>query len=205
MLYLIAGCPLKSYEFPKDAQLVGVDHGAMELARRNIKMVAAIGDFDSSRDYDFDKIDQNAAKIVQLSSNKELSDLEAAILHFPNETDFIIYGALCNRRIDHLINQFHIMLKYEDKNLIFIDENNEIRLLRKGKYVFNLGEEFKYYSLFTFNKANVSMNQGFKYPVNKLVVQNTSTNYLSNEVIENGAELEVHDGSVFLIKATKDQ
>ena len=97
------------------------------------------------------------------------------------------------------------MLKYEDKNLIFIDENNEIRLLRKGKYVFNLGEEFKYYSLFTFNKANVSMNQGFKYPVNKLVVQNTSTNYLSNEVIENGAELEVHDGSVFLIKATKDQ
>jgi thiamine pyrophosphokinase len=49
------------------------------------------------------------------------------------------------------------------------------------------------------------MNQGFKYPVAKLVVQNTSTNYLSNEVIENGAELEVHDGSVFLIKATKDQ
>jgi thiamine pyrophosphokinase len=97
------------------------------------------------------------------------------------------------------------MLKYEDKNLVFIDETNEIRLLRKGKYVFNLNEGFKYYSLFSFNKANVSMNDGFKYPVAKLAIQNTNTNYLSNEVIENGAELEVHDGSVFLIKALKDQ
>jgi thiamine pyrophosphokinase len=205
MLYLVAGCPLKNYDFPSDALLVGVDHGAMELANRNIKMVAAIGDFDSSKDYDFDKIDANADKIIQLSSSKDLSDLEAAIAHFPNENDFIVYGGLCNRRIDHLLNQFHILLKFADKNIKFVDENNEITLLRKGKYTFNLGEGFKYYSFFSFNKAIISLNQSFRYPVSKQIIQNTSTNYISNEVIENEAELEIHEGSVFLIKATKEQ
>jgi thiamine pyrophosphokinase len=205
MLYLIAGCPLSNYNFPQDALLVGVDHGAMELAKRNIKMVAAIGDFDSNKDYDFDKIDANADKIIQLSANKDLTDLEAAIAHFPNETDFVVYGGLCNRRVDHLLNQFHIMLKFENKNIKFIDDNNEVLLLKKGKHTFNLGEGFKYYSFFSFTKSSLSLSSGFKYPVTKQIINNVSSNFISNEVISDGAEVEVIEGSVFLIKATKEQ
>lgn len=203
MIILVASCPLKNYQFPKDVPLVGVDLGAMELAKRGLKMVAAIGDFDSSDVYDFDLMDKHAQKIVQLSQTKDLTDLEAAISHFPEETEFLIYGALCGKRIDHLINQFNLMLKFAEKSLIFVDENNEITLLKKGKYTFNKNLNYKYYSFFTFSKAVITLNEGFKYPVNKQTLLPTNTNYVSNELNKDEAELEIHEGSVFIIKSDK--
>lgn len=203
MLILVASCPIKSYQFPKDIPLVGVDLGAMELAKRGLKMVAAIGDFDSSNKYDFDLMDKHAEKIVQLSQTKDLTDLEAAIVHFPNETEFVIYGALCGNRIDHLLNQFNIMQKYQDKSITFKDENNEITLLKKGKYIFNKAEKFKFYSFFVYNKAVINLNDGFKFPVNKQQILNNNTNFISNELNKDEAELEIIEGSVFVIKSDK--
>ncbi len=203
MLILVAGCVLPKYEFEKDALLVGVDLGAMELAKRGIKMEAAIGDFDSAANYDFDLIDKNAKKIVQLSQTKDMTDLEAAIAHFPNETDFLIYGALCGNRIDHLVNQINIILKFADKNITFVDENNQITLLRKGKHSFSKAENFKFYSFFSYSKAILTLNDGFKFPVQKSSLTAINTNFISNELAKDEAEAEIFEGNVILIKSDK--
>jgi thiamine pyrophosphokinase len=205
MIILIAGCPLKDYTFPTDSMLVGVDLGAMELAKRGIKMTAAIGDFDGQAVYDFDLIDKNASKIVQLSQTKDQTDLEAAITHFPTEQDFLVYGALCGKRLDHLLNQFHIMLKFVDKNITFVDENNEITLLKKGIHIFKQEAGFKYYSFFTFAKATITLNDGFKYPVAKSNLLATNTNFISNELVKDEATLEITEGLVFMIKAEQSK
>lgn len=160
---------------------IGVDRGAYFLSTKKIKMILAIGDFDSVNDEEFKQI--NNTKIHKLNPNKDMSDLECAIIEAKklNYKHMYIYGAL-GQRLDHTLLNINLLKKYS--NLTFIDEYNEVTLLGSGTHTIYKDENYKYYSFFSLSDDTFVTLENFKYPVNNYNLLLNDTRCISNEIVD---------------------
>ena len=66
-------------EYLKDAQIIGVDRGALNAINNGIRLDISIGDFDSVSENEFNLIKTNSNKIIKLNKIKDETDTNEAI------------------------------------------------------------------------------------------------------------------------------
>ncbi len=191
-----------AHDIPKeDCDYIGADKGALILSDQNIRMVTAIGDFDSIEKSEMKRIEDSSDKIIQLNPIKDDSDSEAALNYaLENGYDEIhMYGAF-GGRVDH--SYYNIRLAFQHPNVLTLyDDMNKVYALKEGIYHIKK-EDYPYISFFTDSKATITL-QGFEYSLDHCEMDQTTLYTLSNSILEEEGTLIIEYGSLLVLQ-TKD-
>ena len=167
----------KAYE---DFHFVGVDGGALRLLDQRLPMEVAIGDFDSVTKEQCNLIHEAAGAVVQLPSEKDDTDFEAALLwvkeHY-KETPIHVLGSF-GGRVDHEISTLWTMMRPDLAPLIpyvvFEDATNVVNFIQPGTYTIKKMDFTKYLSFISMTPVeNVTLvdvkytldSKSYAYPV----------------------------------------
>lgn len=184
---------------PTAENYIGVDKGALTLARNGKRMLLAIGDFDSVEESDLEYIKEYSDTLIQLNPIKDDTDSEAAIMYaIENGYQKIhLYGGL-GGRLDHAMINLRLVSRFPETVYLY-DQNNFIYSLAKGVHSIDK-RDYTYISFFTEDEATISL-EGFKYPLDKQQLTNKDTYTTSNEILEDKGIITVHAGKVTVIQS----
>lgn len=195
----------KFYLNNKFDNVIASDRGLEALDKYNITPNYIIGDFDSINKKTLDKyINKKDIIIKKLNQEKDYTDTHMAIkLAIELEsTDITILGGI-GTRIDHTIANIHVLKKalYNNIECKIIDNRNEIQLINK-KTILKLNNNYKYVSLIPLTtKVRGITLKGFKYLLENATLQIGHSIGVSNEQIEELAEIDLKEGILILIKS----
>ena len=184
---------------PTAKNYIGVDKGALTLARNGKRMLLAIGDFDSVEESDLAYIKEYSDTLIQLNPIKDDTDSEAAVMYaIENGYQKIhLYGGL-GGRLDHAMINLRLVSRFPETVYLY-DQNNLIYSLAEGDHSIDK-HDYTYISFFTEDEATISL-EGFKYPLDKQQLTNKDTYTTSNEILEDKGIITVHAGKVTVIQS----
>lgn len=185
--------------------IIASDRGLEELDKNNITPNYIVGDFDSIDKEILNKyIENKDINIMQLNPEKDYTDTHMALKLAIElkSTDITIIGAI-GTRLDHTIANIHILKEALNNNIQckIIDNRNEIQLINK-KTILELDNNYKYISLIPLtSKVNGVNLKGFKYKLEDATLEIGHSIGISNEQIEDNAEINLKEGILVLIKS----
>ena len=184
---------------PTAENYIGVDKGALTLARNGKRMLLAIGDFDSVEESDLSSIKDYSDTFIQLNPIKDDTDSEAAVMYAIQKgyQKIHLYGGL-GGRLDHAMINLRLVSRFPE-TVYLHDQNNFIYSLAEGVHSIDK-RDYTYISFFTEDKATISL-EGFKYPLDKQQLTNKDTYTTSNEILEDRGIVTVHAGKVTVIQS----
>lgn len=179
--------------------------GGYDYARKfGIKPHVLIGDLDSIslKSEEYIRSNRTDIKLVKHPVEKDESDLELSIEYAISENinDIIIFGAV-GSRLDHSLSNILLLVKYsnEGNNIKIIDDKNTIVFIRPRMEL--LKSDYKY-SLIPISMTGIVVSlKGFKYELDNHLIPFGTTLGISNFVIKEKAEIELHSGIGLLIKS----
>jgi thiamine pyrophosphokinase len=190
---------LRDGEYPLiETDVIGVDAGAAYALRKQLKMICALGDFDSIDPKTLSLL-QEKTSIISFPTHKDQPDSQLAIekaLEMGYE-DIVIYGALGGRYDHHHAN---LILAYHHPEVTLIDEIHWVKGYGPGVYAIKK-ENHEKLSVFTLVFAVISL-MGVEYPLDHFEIDLQTILGLSNTWTQEEAILSVHTGQV-LIYCTK--
>lgn len=178
--------------------VLGVDRGALYCAQNNIKMIAAMGDFDSVTSEEKELIENNCSNIIKFNPIKDDTDSEAAI-HFAENNGYenaLMYGALGGRQDHNFLNIK--LLSLSKIPLTLIDDKHKMYVLKEGEHLINK-DNYKYISLFPYVDTALTL-VGCFYPLTNTTVKTTDLYTISNEILEDSCKLIIHNGELLIIQ-----
>ncbi len=184
---------------PSAENYIGVDKGALTLARNGKRMLLAIGDFDSVEESDLAYIKEYSDTLLQLNPIKDDTDSEAAVMYAIEKgyQKIHLYGGL-GGRLDHAMINLRLVSRFPE-TVYLHDQNNFIYSLAEGVHSIDK-HEYTYISFFTEDEAIISL-EGLKYPLDKQQLTNKDTYTTSNEILEDRGIVTVHAGKVTVIQS----
>ena len=184
---------------PTAENYIGVDKGALTLARNGKRMLLAIGDFDSVEESDLAYIKEYSDTLLQLNPIKDDTDSEAAVMYAIEKgyQKIHLYGGL-GGRLDHAMINLRLVSRFPE-TVYLHDQNNFIYSLAEGVHSIDKSD-YTYISFFTEDKATISL-EGLKYPLDKQQLTNKDTYTTSNEILEDRGIVTVHAGKVTVIQS----
>jgi len=190
---------LRDGQYPLiETDVIGVDAGAAYALRHQLKMICALGDFDSIDPHTLSLLKEKTS-VISFPTHKDQPDSQLAIekaLELGYE-DIVIYGAL-GGRFDH--HHANLILAYDHPEVTLIDEVHWVKCYGPGVYAIKK-ESHEKLSVFTFDFAVISL-MGVEYPLDHYEIDLTTILGLSNTWTKDEAILSVHTGQV-LIYCTK--
>lgn len=140
----------------------------------------------------------------KLNPEKDLTDTEAGIdLAIKlKSTQITIIGAIGTRQ-DHTIANIHILKKALDKNIKskIINEKNEIELINKD-IVLKKDNKYKYISIIPLTSKVTELTiEGMKYSLKNYTLEIGNSLGISNEQIDEFAEIKIKSGILIIIKS----
>ncbi|EHJ07440.1 thiamine diphosphokinase [Staphylococcus simiae] len=184
----------------------GVDRGALILLEHDITPFFSVGDFDSVNEVER-KLLQEQLNIKPVKAEKADTDLALAVekavaLGFDEIT---VYGAT-GGRLDHFFGAVQLLLKqaYYQHNIMIelVDCQNKIRLLPTGEHHIQLIKKYPYISFIPMSDNVLLSLTGFKYNLHRQLLNLGSTLTISNEVEQDNAIINVHQGLLLQIRST---
>ncbi|WP_027408177.1 thiamine diphosphokinase [Anoxybacillus tepidamans] len=207
-IYIVGGGPgefLPSLQqFVTDGvQWVGVDRGVMTLLEAGIRPVKAFGDFDSISTEQLAYVRSVLNDLDIWPSEKDKTDMEIA-LDWAARQDKVtlirIFGAT-GGRIDHLLGNIQLLVKYLDKPIEIIDKQNVITIHAPGEYTVSK-DEHRYISFIPVSSEVKGINlKGFKYPLTNCHIRLGSTLCISNELIQSFGTFSFSEGILMMIRS----
>ena len=184
---------------PTAENYIGVDKGALTLARNGKRMLLAIGDFDSVEESDLAYIKEYSDTLLQLNPIKDDTDSEAAVMYAIEKgyQKIHLYGGL-GGRFDHAMINLRQVSRFPE-TVYLHDQNNFIYSLAEVVHSIDK-RDYTYISFFTEDKATISL-EGLKYPLDKQQLTNKDTYTTSNEILEDRGIVTVHAGKVTVIQS----
>ena len=184
---------------PSAENYIGVDKGALTLARNGKRMLLAIGDFDSVEESDLAYIKEYSDTLLQLNPIKDDTNSEAAVMYAIEKgyQKIHLYGGL-GGRLDHAMINLRLVSRFPE-TVYLHDQNNFIYSLAEGVHSIDK-HEYTYISFFTEDEAIISL-EGLKYPLDKQQLTNKDTYTTSNEILEDRGIVTVHAGKVTVIQS----
>ena len=184
---------------PTAENYIGVDKGALTLARNGKRMLLAIGDFDSVEESDLAYIKEYSDTLLQLNPIKDDTDSEAAVMYAIEKgyQKIHLYGGL-GGRLDHAMINLRLVSRFPE-TVYLHDQNNFIYSLAEGVHSIDK-RDYTYISFFTEDKATISL-EGLKYPLDKQQLTNKDTYTTSNEILEDRGIVTVRAGKVIVIQS----
>lgn len=184
--------------------IIAVDKGMEILHILDIKPNYIVGDFDSIDNNVLRKYEKSNIIIKKLIPEKDLTDTESALKLAIElkSTDITIIGAT-GTRLDHVLANIHILKIPLEKNIKtkIIDENNEIELINKSTII-EKKDEFKYISLIPLTTEVTGVTiKGMKYTLQDYTLTIGNSLGVSNEQLEQIAEISLKKGILIIIKS----
>ncbi len=185
-----------SLDVQYQGDIVGVDRGCLKVINDKQPLDLAIGDFDTVNDKELKKIKKYAKKFIQLNPVKDESDFELALEYCTHHQIIHVYGGLGGRLDHELVNLRYVMA---DTRLIIHDQKNRMFSLLPGTHRIEK-DNFKYLSILAISKSKLSIS-GVQYPLDERIL-NTDEHYtLSNEIVEESADLTLHNGRLLIVQS----
>ena len=181
-----------------DDYVIAADAGYTRLKAADIEPELIVGDFDSS------DTPENETETIVLSPIKDCTDTQYAVSQAVERgyNDILIIGGL-GGRIDHSFANLAVAAEYKLKgvNVELIDDYHRIYILNNEKRT--LTKRDIYVSVFAFGEpAEVSLN-GFYYKAEKLSLSPYDSVGVSNEIVDETAEITALSGTVLVIESDK--
>ena len=188
-----------SFDYDMSAKLViGVDYGALLLAKKKVEMDYAIGDFDSVTDNEIILINKYSKEVITLNEDKNETDSEAALMLVKSLGDYkTIMLSDYGNRFDHLLNNFRLLNKYDFK---LVSEYSEVFKLRKGTH--KIKNTHSYLSLFAIDEVTINL-KNTKYELNDLTFNESDTYLTSNEIYDEYAIIEILNGELIVVLSSE--
>ena len=184
--------------------IIASDRGLEILDQFNIKPNYIIGDFDSIDKKVLNKYIDSDVIIKELNTEKDYTDTHMAIkLAIELESTCITILGAIGTRIDHTISNINTLKEALDKNIEckIIDSKNEIQLINKSTNV-KKDNNYKYISLIPLTtKVDGITLKGFKYKLLNDTLEIGHSIGVSNEQIDEVAEIDFKKGILILIKS----
>ena len=201
---IIGAVPIKSKKIfeefiPEDYYVICADAGYETAVKFGIKPDLIVGDFDSAK-----RKPPEELNCLTLPVEKDVTDSMYAVIRAMNIglRDYVLIGCLGGKRFDHTVANLEVLeyiLSHGGFGII-ADETTKVILLnsRRIKITESMGQTV---SVFPYNGSTCNVTyKGLKYPLTKrtLVCGGTLMG-VSNEVIDNNAEIIVHSGTALII------
>ncbi len=197
---LIVGMCEKLPTIPQNCDVIGVDYGAYVCFRHNQNMVAAIGDFDSVDPSFYETLQSTSCRLISLPQVKNETDTEVAVAYAMEQgyTDIIVYGAF-GGRIDHEMANLYLLMNRR-LPITLMNESNRIRILQPG--IYTIKKEYEFLSFFALEDSCLS-ERGVRFPIEQRNITVKDIYTVSNEILHESAEIEVHTGCVMMIESNE--
>lgn len=202
--YIFGGAKISNYSFikiPDDAFIIAADSGIVHLKGFNVSPNIIMGDFDSC-----DVPNGYNCEIVRFKPEKDDTDLMIAVkkaLSLGYENVFLL-GAT-GGRFDHTIaslQTLEYLYEHGAYGAIF-DENSAVYIQNIGKRSYK-ADKSCYFSVFSLTDRSVVSIKGTKYELQSSVITRSFPIGVSNEFIDEQAEIEVSSGKLLIIYSKKE-
>ena len=203
---IFAGGEIKNYSSVKtcdflDKYIICADSGYIHAQKLGANVDVIIGDFDSINSIPTDNVEN-----IKFQKEKDDTDTMLAVkLAFERGYKNIeIYGGLGNR-FDHTYANIQT-LDYISENGgtgKLVSDSEEIMLI-KNQSIEIAKNENVYLSLFSYSEiCNGVSIKGVKYPLNSATITQSFPIGISNEIVEDFAEISVKQGKILIILSKK--
>ncbi len=198
-------CRIIQEEHP--TSVIAVDCG-MDFFYRNKKMPDVIvGDFDSAEPESLTYFRRQGVRIKELSPMKDDTDTEAALrLALQMGAERITLLGAIGSRIDHMLANIELLGigLMAGVPMVMMDAKNKIRMADTGLTIKKCEQHGTYVSLLPYTPEVTHLTlRGFKYPLNDVILRGFCSLGISNEIIEEEAEILFGSG-ILLVMETKD-
>ena len=180
-----------------DSFVIGVDKGAYNAYKKNIKLDVAIGDFDSINESELNEL-SNYTKIIKLNPIKDSTDTNEAIKLANSYDEILILGGIKGKRIEHFFANYIELIN--NPKISILDDNSCIFTADKDTI---LNNTYKYVSIFSITPFSKISLEGFKYSLNQYKLANNDPLCISNEIISNPI-IKIHNGRLLIICSRND-
>lgn len=152
---------------------VGADRGAMVIIKNNLKLYAALGDFDSVSDVELKLIEEVTQFFQRFPSEKDETDFQLILnwLLSKSDVDKINIFGWSGGRFDQFMSNISVITrkKYQaiaDK-IELTDKQNWVKLLNPGKWSITPQERMKFVSFYSVSPITDIEIKDFKYELCK--------------------------------------
>lgn len=198
-----AGAYIREYQ---PEYMIAADGGMEFCKKHGMVPDTIVGDFDSVQKETlayFHEMPQIIWK--QFRPEKDETDTELAITTAfeHGATELHIIGAT-GSRLDHVIGNIQLLHKalIRDIPAYIVDTNNRICLVDGVKKLKKKEQYGKYVSILPLTTTIEEITlRGFKYPLCKATLYSDNTLGISNEIVEEEAEIELEEGIAIVIES----
>lgn len=207
-ILLVAGGPVENWpdlDHPFD-YYVGIDRGSLFLHDHQLPVHLAVGDFDSLKKSEREKIFSIAEKKITAPAEKDDTDTQLAlaeVLKKAPHASFTLIGAT-GGRLDHFLSNLWLALEPRFcpvcENISIKDKQNTIRFLKAGTHIVHKEPDKKYLAYCCLTPISDLTLTKSKYTLHhQEVIQPTA--YPSNEFLDDSAEITFKTGIVAVIQS----
>lgn len=183
--------------------VIGVDGGARHLRKLGILPDMMMGDFDSILKEDYYYFKDAGVSFLKYPSQKDMTDSELALEYAleKGSRSVVLLGCL-GTRFDHSLSNIFLLKKMADKNIkcIIANERNEIQLV-KDHIILNNENNMKLTILSLSESVEGITSKGLLYPLENESLKLGSSRGVSNEFVEDIAEISIDKGLLLVIKS----
>ncbi len=197
-----SGTVKKSIDLSKYDYKVAVDGGADFFFKLETTPDLIIGDLDSCKEKVVNHFRKLKIPIQKFSSEKDYTDMDLAIDRIISlGCDNITILGATGSRIDHMLGNIYLLLKYKNKAFIRILDNNNLVYLCRKKEIINKGD-YKYFSLLALSDEVTKVQvKGSKYELSGKTLYNDVLLGISNEFKEDKVLISYEEGDLLLIQS----
>ena len=186
--------------------MIAADSGIHFFIQAGLRPNEVLGDFDSADPKQIAALLKDSSILFhQYQPEKDAVDTELALLLALDRggSEIHILGGT-GTRLDHMLGTVRLLGFAMDKGVpcFLVDPNNRTRLIRE-KTILTKAEQYgKYISLIplTTQVTGVTLT-GFRYPLCGYTLCGFSSIGISNEIVEDKAEIALADGILILVEA----
>ncbi len=188
-------------QFVKSMFVIAADGGIKNFIKtEDLRPNLIVGDFDSAPVHEWETAYAEIPKVT-FPKEKDYTDTELAILEaLKQDAEQICILGGTGSRMDHTLANMMLLRRIEraGKTGIILDDHNEIRQIVSGVTELKRGN-WSFMSLVPISERLCVTLKGFKYPLDRAIIDQASTVTISNELLGDKGEIHLHEGMAFLI------
>lgn len=187
-------------------QMIAADAGMNFLHRNHIVPNVIAGDFDSVSAESLERFQQmQEVEVLRLNPIKDDTDTEYVIREAIRRgaKEITILGAT-GTRLDHVLANIYLLgIGFESNvSISLVDTHNRIRMIRQSFEIAREKQFGDYVSILPVAGTAYGVTlKGMKYPLQDAVVPQFSSLGVSNEIVDEVAEIMVTDGTLLVIES----
>ncbi len=185
--------------------VIACDKGMEFFCRNGLYPNLIVGDFDSADEACVRYFRENTqVRIEQFPAEKDWTDTELAVRRaLDMQPDHIDLTGAVGSRLDHVLGNLQLLAMglAHGIEIFLLDAHNRVRLIDQTLTVGKAEQYGSYISLIPYNcTVNVSL-YGMKYPLDHTDLSPGVTLGISNEIVEEQAQICFTDGMMFVIES----